>query len=256
MYQFPEFEKVAVTDYIFLTPDYYLKTHIDELTAAVGERPSAQVADLIFIPGCARPEHTEEAARLYRQGFAPLVIPSGGYTKVEGGFQGVKSEEAARRYGTDFSCEADFLAEVLRKNGVPESAILKEQTATYTLENAEKTRRLLEEKGYQIISPKDAEFVCRDREDVSRGSKKEAEDAKTISTAILCCKEYHARRAYFYYKLVFPELKILVHPVAIDGISREDWDQTDKGREIVFGELRRMGEQLLMMEGRIHYHSF
>ena len=88
----------AITDYIFLE---------DELVPA----------DLIFIPGCARPEHTEEAARLYLDGYAPLVVPSGGYAKLEGGFAGVKV--GADRYGTDFSCEADYLKAVLLAGGVP-----------------------------------------------------------------------------------------------------------------------------------------
>ena len=57
-------------------------------------------ADAIFIPGCARPEHTEEAARLYKDGYAPLLLPSGGYTKVQGSFQGVSKE--GQKYGAEF----------------------------------------------------------------------------------------------------------------------------------------------------------
>lgn len=203
MYHISERQIKDITDYIFLE---------DALLPA----------DVIFIPGCSRPEHTEEAARLYKKGYAPLLIPSGRYAKAVGRFQGVT--KGAERYGTDYACEADFLAEVLLQNGVPKTAILKEREATYTLENAEKTRQLLlQNKG---------ELPHR---------------------AILCCKAHHARRAFFYYSLVFPETEILVHPTAVDGITRKQWHQTPEGRNTVLGELSRMGEQMRMMEGRIAY---
>ncbi len=236
MYRIPESERDAITKYIFLEDSDLLSFNSfpeDEEQRTV--KPGQEKYDVIFIPGCARPEHTEAAARLYHAGFAPLLIPSGGYTKAEGGFQGVKSEDAARRYGTDFTCEADFLAEVLRKNGVPEQAILTERTATYTLENAEKTRELLLRSGY-----------CIERE----GSRVHPH---AIKKAVLCCKAHHARRSLFYYSMVFPEIEIVVYPVPVDGITRECWDSTTHGRETVLGELRRMGEQILMMEGRIEY---
>lgn len=203
MYQIDKRQINAITEYIFVQ---------DEL------RP----ADVIFIPGCDRPEHAEEAARLYREGFAPLLIPSGRFAKAVGHFEGVA--KGAERYGTDFNCEADFLAEVLRQNGVPDAAILPEREATYTLENAEKTRELL----------------LRTHGSLPR-------------RAVLCCKAHHARRSCFYYSMVFPETAILVCPTAVDGITREEWHLTPEGRRTVLGELSRMGEQILMMEGRIGY---
>lgn len=199
------------------------KKQIDDITDYIFLEDPVTKADVIFIPGCARPDHTEEAARLYREGVAPLLLPSGGYTKLEGGFRGVRS--GGDRYGSDFECEADFLKAVLMANGVPETAILTEREATYTLENAEKTRVLLEEKGLM----------------------------DKIHKAVLCCKAHHARRSYLYYNMVFPDLQILVHPVPVDGADRENWYKTEKGRKLVFGELSRMGQQLLMMEGRIKY---
>ncbi|MDO5145763.1 MAG: YdcF family protein [Eubacteriales bacterium] len=202
MYQLHEKQLQDITDYIFIE---------DEL----------EKADAIWIPGCARPEHTEEAARLYREGYAPLLLPSGGFSKAQGRFQGV--QKGGERYGTDFSCEADFLEAVLLKNGVPVHAIKKEREATYTLENAENTKKLLEKEGI------------------------------ALKKAILCCKAHHARRSHLYYSMVFPEVKILVHPTVVDGISRESWHQTEEGRRTVFGELSRMGQQLAMMEGRIGY---
>lgn len=194
---------------------------IEFITNDIFLEDSLEKADAIFIPGCARPEHTEEAARLYHEGYAPLIIPSGGYTKVEGGFQGVKV--GGEKYGNDFSCEADFLEAVLLYHGVPKSAILKESQATYTLENAEKTRNLIEQKGL------------------------------SIKTAILCCKAHHARRAHLYYHMVMPEVHLIIHPVEVDGINKHTWFKSQEGRKIVLGEVSRIGNQLLMMEDRLQW---
>lgn len=202
---------------------YHLdKKQIQEITDYIFLEDKLEQADAIFIPGCVRPEHTEEAAKLYKDGYASLILPSGGYTKVQGSFQGVSVE--GKKYGKNFTCEADFLEAVLVQNGVPASAILKECEATYTLENAEKTKVLLENQGIHL------------------------------NKAILCCKAYHARRSYLYYSMVFPKVEILVHPVAVDNISAENWYKTVEGRKVVLGEFSRMGQQLLMMEGRIEWN--
>ena len=193
---------------------YHLdKKQIQEITDYIFLEDRLERADAIFIPGCARPEHTEEAARVYKEGYAPLLLPSGGYTKVQGSFQGVSKE--GQKYGTDFACEADFLEAVLLQNGVPASAILKECEA--------KTKLLIQKRGIHL------------------------------KKAILCCKAHHARRSFLYYSMVFPEVEILIHPVVVDHISSEDWYKTEEGRKIVLGEFSRVGQQLLMMEGRIQW---
>ena len=203
---------------------------IDEITRYIFLEDPLEKADVIFIPGCPRPEHTEEAARLYLEGYAPLLLPSGGYTKLEGGFRGVK--KGGERYGTDFSCEADFLEAVLLAHGVPGEAILKEREATYTLENAEKSRRLLETAGPAGKFPGAPGIPER---------------------AIVCCKAHHARRCYMYYSMVFPETRLFMHPVVVDGIGPDTWYDSPEGRRAVLGEFSRVGDQLLMMEGRLSW---
>ena len=57
---------------------YHLdKKQIQEITDYIFLEDRLERADAIFIPGCARPEHTEEAARVYKEGYAPLLLPSG-----------------------------------------------------------------------------------------------------------------------------------------------------------------------------------
>ena len=68
MYHLDEKQIQEITDYIFLE---------DKL----------EKADAIFIPGCARPEHTEEAARLYKDGYARCYCHQEATRKYRGVFR-------------------------------------------------------------------------------------------------------------------------------------------------------------------------
>lgn len=170
-------------------------------------------SDVIFVPGAAHPEHALRAAALYRQGMAPHVLPSGRYAKVVGRFAGL--EESLRGdYPEEYETEWHFLRAVLLRSGVPDSAILKENHATFTWENAQLSRRVTDSMGL------------------------------TVRKAILCCRSFHARRALLYYQAAFPEVRILVCPAKVPGLSREDWYRTAEGRERILGEVRRLGSQV------------
>ena len=87
-------------------------------------------ADIIFVPGNGFPDMAEKAASLYREGYAPYILPSGRYSITLGKFAGVQSKKEI--YGGDYETEWEFLKNVLLKNGVPEEAILREDQATFT----------------------------------------------------------------------------------------------------------------------------
>lgn len=174
-------------------------------------------ADIIFVPGNGFPEMAEKAARLYKEGYAPYVLPSGRYSITMGRFVGVQSKKDV--YNEDYETECEFLKSVLMKNGVPKSAILLEDQATFTYENA-------------IFS-------------------KQVTDLHKIKVnrAILCCKTYHARRSLMYYQLLYPDAEILVCPTCPDGITRENWRNTEAGVEAVTGEIDRIIKQFCLMLG-------
>lgn len=160
-------------------------------------------ADAIFIPGSSHPEPVLLAASLYRQGLAPVVIPSGRY--------GIGKQ----RFACDgFDTEADWMASLLRDNGVPERAILADREATYTWENAKRSRGVCDRAGL---------FIRR---------------------GLLCCRPFHARRALMYYQTAFPEARWIACPSREDGVSAGDWYQTPEGRSRVLGEVRRLGDQI------------
>ena len=103
------------------------------------------------------------------------------------------------------------------KNGVQESAILREDQATYTWENALNSRRVANSMGL------------------------------VIRKAILCCRNVHARRSLMYYQKAFPEAKILVCPSVMENITKENWYTTKEGVDAVNGELSRILYQFSLL---------
>lgn len=92
------------------------------------------------------------------------------------------SSPAPRTYEGRFETEWAFMRAVLMANGVPENAILREDEATFTYQNAIYSRRRT-----------DAEKL-------------------TVRRALLCCMPIHARRAKMYYQTLFPETELLICP--------------------------------------------
>lgn len=168
-------------------------------------------SDIIFIPGSGFPQLAEEAAKLYGEGYAPLILPSGRYSITLGHFGGVQEKQEV--YDGDYETEWDFLRQVLMKHEVPKEVILKEDKATYTYENAIYSRKVTDQMGLDIRQ------------------------------AILCCKPYHARRSLLYYQLLYPDTKFLVCPIKESDITKENWFLTEKGTTTVLGEIERIGIQ-------------
>ena len=170
-----------------------------------------QPADVIFVPGNSHAEPSELAAQLYARGLAPHVLPSGRYAIGRGEFAGQTS--GARTYTGRFETEWAFMRHVLLQNGVPDAAILREDEATYTYQNA---------------------IYSRWRTDAERLS---------VRRGLICCMPVHARRAKMYYETLFPEAELLVCPAPGAAVTRETWLQSPEGIDAVLGELSRCGGQ-------------
>ncbi len=203
------------------------------------ENPPAH-ADIIFVPGGNYPDAARHAAELYRDGYAPYVMVSGKYSITKGYFEPELRRFDAREDGTGkdsvsengssagcpvgdrdgypltgtrFATECEYLSDILLRAGVPDPAILREDQATFTYENAIFSRRLADSLGL------------------------------SVRRAILCCQAFHARRCLLYYQEQFPETEFLVCPVVTKGIGRENWHCTPEGIETVLGEVERCGTQ-------------
>ena len=170
---------------------------LDQITEFVFAEHKLERADIIFIPGSGHPQLAEEAARLYHQGWAPWILPSGRYSITTGKFSGVLDKQEC--YQGSYETEWDFLSQVLQEKGVPGTAILKEDRATYTYENAIYSRQVTDGMGLEI------------------------------KKAILCSKPYHARRCLLYYQLLYPDTKCMVYPIKDSKIQRDNWFLTEEG---------------------------
>ena len=171
------------------------------------------IADVILLPGCGNPDIPERAVELFKEGFAPKIIASGGVGMKLGKFAGVFSKQDV--YNGDYQTDCEFFVDVLQKNGVPESAIIQENQSRFTKENGLFSRKVADENGL------------------------------IVKTAILVCKSFHARRSLICYQLAFPEADIFVVPVDVYGITSENWHLQDYGVERVLGELTRCGNQFV-----------
>ncbi len=131
---------------------------VNDITDFIFLEDRLEKADAIFIPGGSYPELPERAAELWKEGYAPYVVPSGRFSITRGEFAGVKSK--AEKYGKKYATECEFYTDVLQIKGVAPDCILQEAEAQFTAENARFTRKLLDAKGLcpgkAIISAKDS----------------------------------------------------------------------------------------------------
>jgi uncharacterized SAM-binding protein YcdF (DUF218 family) len=184
---------------------------IDDITNFIFIEDQPQKADIIFIPGGSYAEIAEKAAILWHTGYSHLILPSGKYSVKRGFFPGPLSK--ADKYNKIYRTEWEFLKDVLVQNGVDEDAVLREDDAENTYENAINSRKITDQSNL------------------------------IIKRAIICCKSFHARRCLMYYQLCYPQTEFIVCPSETQGISRENWFKCDNGIERVMGELMRCGGQ-------------
>jgi uncharacterized SAM-binding protein YcdF (DUF218 family) len=153
-------------------------------------------ADVILIPGASQPQLMEKATFLYHKGLAPYILPSGGENpRIE-------------------TTEWNFLRNVGITKGLPEEAILKEDKAQNTFQNARFSLEVLKSKG---ITP---------------------------NKVIMVCKGYHSRRALLTYQTEFPkETEFFISPI-IDrtGITKENWFLSEDGISRIMMEVEKIGK--------------
>ena len=186
---------------------------IRDITDFIFMKDTPQKSDIIFIPGTSQSAVTETAARLYCAGYAGYVLPSGMYSGKKGKFASEKIDKA--RYAGEYDTDWAYCKHILLANGVPESAILREDHSTHTGENAEFSAMVLKELGIKV------------------------------ERAILCCQAFHARRAFMTYAKYFPDTEILVVPTDTQGIRKEDWFLHEKSYRRVMSEVYKCGEYFL-----------
>jgi len=174
-----------------------------------------ETSDIIFVPGNVFPQMAQLAARLYHQGFAPFVMPSG---RCAAGLEAFPGPAVQReKYSGCYQSEWEFLRDVLLAEGVPAEAVLKEDQATFTWENALFSRKETDRLGLKVHS------------------------------AILCCKTTHARRCLLYYRQAFPDTVFHVCTADPEGINRTNWLTDSENIHAVMSELERIIAQFSLL---------
>lgn len=191
------------------------KQIISDITNFIFIPEKLQKVDIIFLPGSSSPEMPEKAAQLFHEGYASILLPSGGVSvkSSTGKFGGAKNKKDI--YNGNYQTDCDFYTDVLLKNDVPQSSILCEDKSGHTRDNAFFSRKVVDENRLQI------------------------------SSAIIVCKSFHARRCLMLYQLAFPEAEIFMCPVDCYGITRDNWYTFEYGIDRVLGELARCGNQFV-----------
>jgi uncharacterized SAM-binding protein YcdF (DUF218 family) len=155
-------------------------------------------ADLIISPGTFRKGVVEKTLEIYKKGYAPKIITTGGVTRDRGITEG--------------EYQRDFLIE----NGVPNEDILLEKKSLHTRDNALFAKEILDKEGIKY------------------------------EKILLISKTYHARRIFMTFKQVFPKSEIRVISTVDDrNITKDNWYKDHKKKEMVMGEVRKIGEYFL-----------
>lgn len=185
------------------------KRAIQDVTSFIFMEDALLPCDIILIPGTSKSAITEKAAELYHAGFAPFILPSGRYSSSLGHFASENIDNP--RYVGHFATDFEYCKHILIKNGVPETAILCEDRATNSMENAAFSAQVINAAGIRV------------------------------QRAIICCQAFHARRAFLSYACHFPDTELIVVPTATQGITKENWFKSEKGYRKVMGEVAKCG---------------
>lgn len=176
---------------------------IEKITEYIFVNDEPCKVDAIFTVGGSLPACAELTAQLYNNGYSKNIFIGGKYSIKRDSFP-----------LPEYETEYDFYKDILIKNGVDEGDIYGEARSTYTKQNAEFARQVVDENNFDIKS------------------------------AIIVCKSFHARRCLLFWQMYFPDTDFKV--VSFDGfdVSKDNWHTNDYGIKRVLGELKRIKEQV------------
>lgn len=162
-------------------------------------------ADVIFVLGSSDTRVALYAAQLYLDGWAPIMLFAG---------SGTVHNHLPERQKFIGTTEAEVFADIARKKGVPEEAVLIENQSQNTGDNYQFARNLLEEKG---IHPK---------------------------IIIAAQKPYMERRTYATGKVWWPDVELIVTSpdISIENYPDEINAPGDRWMHTMTGDLQRIKE--------------
>ena len=175
---------------ILYNDKYYDEKRINEFIFIEDE---IKKPDIILIPGSSQEALAIKAAEIFKKYNVKYIVVSGYFNE--------KIQQT----------EARFLSEILIQLGVPSEKILLEETASNTLENAEKS--------FELLCKKNIAY----------------------ENVVLVCKNYHAKRAKLTYEKIFKNHPISVVPVIDDrNVYKDSWFNDEITTKLVISELHKI----------------
>lgn len=186
------------TAHLFRTINVIMEHPFDCITNFIFVEHKPTQADIILIPGGSRPQLIEKAVKLYHQGLAPYILPSGGKNKRI----------------PEWESEWKYLQSIALVKGVPEEAILREDRAQNTFDNAALSWHIIQQKNLHV------------------------------KKALVVCKAHHARRALLTYQIVFPpDVELIVCPIIDErDVRKDNWFLDETKINIVMTEVEKIGQ--------------
>lgn len=171
------------------------------ISAFLFKKCPPEPVDLAFVMCSPTISSIDPAIALYKAGLTPRLLITGGGTAVDG------------------SVEWSFYRDYAIKAGVVESALLLENAARNTAENAAFGAALIEK-------------------ELGWGN---------VRSLAVCAKPFHMRRAIMTLRQHIPtDVRLVAQPPADPGdLSAETWWQTPRGRQRIFAELGKISEYAL-----------
>lgn len=163
----------------------------------LSEEDTLDKAELIFVFGAKTPARAEKAAEIYQSGLAEKICVSGGSPFYSQG---------------NTVSEAETYANILIAKGVPENAILKEETSITIPDNVRKSLNFFDEQSLNFKS------------------------------IILVNSPYVQRRGYVHFQKYTPSGTKLyrVNSSTIEKYSKDGWHTNPDGIHIIFNEFVKM----------------
>jgi uncharacterized SAM-binding protein YcdF (DUF218 family) len=150
---------------------------------------------IVAVSGGETESRAQEAIAVYKAGWAPVLVFSGAAADPNG------------------PSNAQAMATIAEREGVPRSAILMDETSTNTRENAANVKQLIDERGFKSI--------------------------------ILVTSPYHQRRAEIAFRrMLGPTFTIINHSAVDHRWRRAHWWASGYSREITLSELQKVAYEL------------
>ncbi|KXT77501.1 hypothetical protein STRDD11_02561 [Streptococcus sp. DD11] len=184
-------------------PENFSEEETDFLTTVTfGEKVEPQACDVLFVFSGTHPGHWEKAIEAYQKGYVKKILVTGGRSLTGTAHPDWKGDT-----------EAEVIIQHLLAAGIPEEAIVSENSSSNTLENV-----LFAKEIFDFNSVRSVMFICK--------SHATGRQWRTLAKHL----PKHLTHVPYTFNAFYKDIEI----------SREHWMDTEIGKSRVWGEYLRI----------------